>query len=162
MKKLIAIVIGLTAIAGLSWLLPVFTRSSDCGGNSAALSQVHVIATFAAAHAFDRADGAFSFMRLSNDERAELANLSSQRWIKEAKFLVTSMPIHRGAPGRTVVAVCDTPFTNVPQRSIGHAPVTHAVGYSDGTTGLVTEVEFRSLDRAKFTDLASLVSPSLH
>ena len=159
MKNLIAILIGLTAIVVLLWSSELFMGTSNCGGNSAALSQVHGIACFARAHAFYRPDSTFRFTHLSTDERSELANYSVQRWIKRARFLVTTMPIHRSESSRTIVAVCDTPFTNVPQQLIGRAPATHAVGYSDGSTGLITEAEFRKLDPTKFTDVASLVRP---
>ena len=159
MKTLIAIAIGLTFIAVLRWSLPVGMRTSNCGGNSAALSQVHGIASLAGAHALNRPDCTFSFTHVSSNERAELADYAVQSWIRQARYLVTTLPIRRSAPGRTTVVVCGTSFTNVPQLLSGRAPATHAVGYSDGTTGLITEAEFRSLDRTKFMDVASLVSP---
>jgi hypothetical protein len=64
----------------------------------------------------------------------------------DARILVAPEVVVGVPPGKTVVAVCDTPFDNVPRRWIEKASPTHAVAYADGSAGLLTLDEFRRLD----------------
>ena len=54
------------------------------------------------------------------------------------------------------MAVCDTPFDNVPQRLFGKAAPTHAVVYSDGSTALMRTEDFGRLDLKGFVDVRIL------
>lgn len=76
-----------------------------------------------------------------------------------AKFLAKrgGLQIDRQGP-REVIVVCDRAYDNVPQRLLWRAPMTHAVGYSTGETGLISPEEFAQLDRREFIDLSTMES----
>lgn len=65
-------------------------------------------------------------------------------------------PVTITIEGRQVVAVCDKPFDNVPRRFFGKAPLTHAIAFADGTTGLISSEEFSKLDLAGFVDVKAI------
>ncbi|WP_038171908.1 hypothetical protein [Verrucomicrobium sp. BvORR106] len=137
-------------------------RTSNCGGNSSALHRVHSLKNFAAMAIAERHDGSFNFSELSDAELDQLAALVDSSWNREAKFYVASGKISFSETARRIVAVCDTPYSNVPEHRVGiwrwPGPPTHAVAYSDGSTGLISPEEYADINKADFVDVASTVS----
>jgi hypothetical protein len=157
MKRSLAIIIGVTAFAGVavSYLMPTSLSMSNCRGNSAALSQVKVIALFVRAHALDNLPPEGFLASLTLEERDELADLAMNHWIPRAKFLVSSKPLPSAGAPPILIAVCDTPFTNQPQRG---SPPSHAAAYSDGSTRLVSPFDYLALDRTDLVEIGAVVA----
>lgn len=137
-------------------------RPSNCGGNSSALYIVNSLKRFAHDASMDRPDGVFNFLKLSETESRDLAQLADSGWNRSAKFYVASGDIHFSAATRRIIAVCNTPYRNVPERSLGMwswpAPPTHAAAFSDGTTGLISPTEYASINQSDLLDLVSIVT----
>lgn len=123
---LLILLVGLLAV-GVTVSFTCFGLPSNCGGNSAALTDVKSIACIALLAASDAPDHSFLFAAPTPSERDQLTRLSHNHWIRNACILVTTSPVlERGTAPRRLVAVCDTAFRNVPQRRFGLAPPTHA------------------------------------
>ncbi len=149
---------ALCSLMFLGLMAPAAARSSNCGGNSAALVQCQHIAIRvlleAAEHRFD----AFNW---SKDARDEISSLRLQHWTKSANYLVRTK-IAPDASELTIVAVRNPAFGNVPRPTVWNFyrhNQAHAAGYLDGTTGLISPEEFRHLDLGSFTNAASLAVP---
>ena len=129
---LLACLLGIGLIA----LFELGNSSTNCGGNTAALNQVGIITAILRGGAPD------------SDQRSQLASNSQTHWCRGAHFLVKS-DVTSGDDDRSrhIIAACDTPYSNLSTQWPGFRKPTHAVGYSDGSTGLVTVAEFFSLDR---------------
>jgi hypothetical protein len=149
--KPVALVLLVTLTAFIASINP-FTHSSNCGGNSAALAAVQDYAMFARMAAEDSADHSFHITSATPEQLTHLTNYTLRGWLPNVRFLVSTQPVPepQTKEGHRVIIVCDTPFNNVPRRLIGSAPFTHAAGFSDGSTGLISQGEFAKLDRTSF------------
>jgi len=157
--KLKVLLLGILAVV-VSAAIPTKMHMSNCGGNSAALSQVRSIDQFALICADEAAGGTFEFTAADDHQREELASDARNDWLHDAHFLVSTLPIVRTeAQQRKIVVVCDKPYRNVPQQTFGSAPPTHAAGYSDGSPGLISTKEFAALDLSHFKALDELFPP---
>jgi hypothetical protein len=135
-------------LAGL--LLPALGKSTNCGGNSAALSVCKGVGLFfrLAQHDQGRPVGLHS---MDSSTRLELLNYTDNSWTRSARYLVTTNVVDEAASPPQIVVVCDRPYDNVPQPTIWNLHrrnPAHAVGYSDGSTGLLTPAEFGALNKA--------------
>jgi hypothetical protein len=157
-RKLLLLAVGVGAVlVCAATLLPVFNRATNCGGNSAALFRVQEYALMVRVGAMDSSNHIFQVNKVMPEQRQRLAELAHYYWIPGARFLVSTAPWSEQEPGpRRIIIVCDTPYRNVPQRWIGSSPPAHAVGYSDGSTGLISPAEFAALDRSLFAFLDEL------
>lgn len=157
-KRLLLIVslVAISAIGAVS-VLPLFARASNCGGNSAALSNVRLYVLLARMGAMDSPDQTFCVMTVTPERRKELADVEHDHWIPNARFLVsTALLSEQRSQSRRIIVVCDTPYSNVPRRWIGSAPPTHAAGFSDGSAGLISPAQFAALDKSSFALLDEL------
>jgi hypothetical protein len=159
MWKSLAVVVVLAGVVAV--LLPLLARPSNCGGNSAALNDVKLYVLMVELGINDTVDRTFRVTALTGDQRDELSRVVRDHWIRGARFLVSTNPVHEAdLKSRRILIVCDTPFQNVPQRRFGSAPPTYAVGYSDGTKGLLGVGEFAALDFTTFRFLDELIQPA--
>ena len=144
-------------------LLPSMGRTNH-GGNGAALTLC------------SRYARAFQSLRGSSDEAKVItleslateypkgfskdtgvAKLTKARFLVRKEIAVT--PNHPRVP----VIVCDRAFDNVPMPTalnFYRKNPAHAVGYSDGTTGLISEGEYQNLDLSGFVDAEVIFPPS--
>ena len=130
---------------------------STCGGNNAARSHVAEIVLTMQGFALNRDGGEFSLVSASDSERQELAKRSTNSWTGTASYLLSKESrVTCNAEERNHVVICDRPFTNVPHYMVGEAPPTHAVGYSDGSTELISTQQFAALDLTEFVALNKL------
>jgi hypothetical protein len=156
---LIVLVIGPMAIACCFWFV-AWSRlnTTNCGGNSAALSDVRCYVTIAQMAADESTEGQFLVTQATPSQLNWLSEIASDPWLRGGQLLVSMKP-YRLEPSepRRIIAVCDRPFTNVPRYIFGQAPPTHAAAYSDGSTALLTATEFAALDRSTMIPLNQLV-----
>ncbi|MEX1233167.1 MAG: hypothetical protein WEB58_23150 [Planctomycetaceae bacterium] len=148
-------VLGSAAIvfAAIGIALPGL-QHSNCGGNSSALAAckgyVVVLQLWADEHDGER----FDYEHVDDATRQRLRTLPGVDWISPARLLAKIDDVRvDSAAERHIIMVCDRPFDNVPQRMFGRAPLTHAVAYSTGETGLISTDEFARLDLGEFVPL---------
>jgi hypothetical protein len=129
-------------------------RVSNCGGNSAALATASNLAQIALAGMAEAKDHSFRFAEASEEYHEVLRH--SARYGK-ARFLVIKRPISENdAYYPQLIAVCDTPYRNVPERRFGQNPATHAAALSDGSARLISPEEFIALPKEDFIPLEQL------
>jgi hypothetical protein len=155
MKRKILLLLGALLAVGAA-VIPSFTYTTNCGGNSAALTAVSTYANLARAEAMDSPDYTFRVTSATPQQREQLAHLPGASWLRRARFLVSTTPVAAESAVRRIIVVCDTPYTNVPRRWFGSAPPSHAAGFSDGGIGLISPAEFAALDRSSFVALNEL------
>jgi hypothetical protein len=141
--------------AGL--VLPVFEYYPNCGGNSAALSDCQNYILFLWSWSDDYKSGTFHYSQADPFYRHRLTALAGSTAIRPSHLLarVEDVRVDPNAEKR-VFMVCDQAFDNVPRRRFRRAPMTHAVAYSTGETGLITPAEFARLDLSGFVDFQTL------
>ncbi len=137
-------------------LLPGLARPSNCGGNSAALSACRMVALNFRIISLDRGEKPVSVAELTDSERGYFKQVGGLNWLGDARILVTTVPVSDDQKQRCIVAICDTPFDNVPQKLFGKAPLTHAVAYSDESYALISIEEFQKLDLSGFVDVRTV------
>jgi hypothetical protein len=150
-------------VVGASFVLPALARGRafNCGGNSAALSECKSIVECLQTIALERGGETVVVTNLSASERENFRLLPGMSWLQDAKVLVTRAPVSAERNrAKQIVAVCDRAFDNVPRRSSGRPPMTHAVAYSDGSTGLISMEEFQLLDLSQFVDVRNIPDKS--
>jgi hypothetical protein len=158
-RKKLLLILGLmaTLAIGAGFVLPLFARASNCGGNSDALYRVRIYVLTARACATDNPDHTFRVTTVTPEQRKELADLAHDHWIPSARFLVSTAPLsEERSQSPRIIIVCDTQYNNVPRRWIGSAPSAHAAGFSDGTVQLISPVQFAALDKSAFAFLDEL------
>jgi hypothetical protein len=158
-RLLKTLILAASVVAVGAALLPLLARPSNCGGNSYALAACKKIL------AFDRLGGgangpAFDLVQLDAVDQTNFVFTVANHWTPDAGYwLRTNFPNNPAA--KQIVVVCDRAYDNVPQPTVWnlyHRNPAHAVGYSDGTTGLITPVEFSGLDRSGFVSLTALAT----
>jgi len=153
----IVIALGLvTAVVLIGVFLP-FTHPSNCGGNSAALAvcKENVLTLRVASE--DKGEK-FNIHKLSASDSAQIAQFANSHWISGSKIFLRTNIILNSNP-KQIVVVCDHAYDNVPQPTIWNGyrkHPAHAVAYSDGSTGLITQKQFKELDLSGFVDASKL------
>lgn len=157
MRRKLLIWILLVILAAM--LLPGLGRSSNCGGNSAALSRCQILGMQL------RSEMPKSCREMSSVSwRSTLAQIPSH-WLDSADFYLRKDDTALGPEAPLLpVLVCDRAFRNVPQATWSNlwrkAPPSHAVTWSDGSTGLISPEAFAALDFSRFTKLGDILRPA--
>jgi hypothetical protein len=166
-KRLITtlVCVGVLALIAVVFL-PALALSSNCGGNSFALAACKEILLYEQ-QAKDSTNGPLNLDRLGDADRSQLFQFVTSHWTTGAGYWFRTNHTDN-LPPRHIVAVCDTVYANVPPPTLWNhyrKNPAHAVGYSDGTVGLISPAEFGGLDRQNFislTAMATNVAPSVH
>jgi hypothetical protein len=151
----LGIIVLATVLTGV--FLPAISTPSNCGGNSAALSVCRMCA-LTVRMGFDGGQGTFDIHNPPEANKSELINICSNHWIPDANFLIKTN-VSLDAEHKTVIIVCDHRYSNVPQPTFWNdyrKNPAHAVGYSDGSTGLITPKQFSELNLAEFIQITRL------
>jgi len=144
-------------IIAAALLLPLVARSSNCGGNSSALTACRDVVLAFRTAALERGDKPFSIADLNESERENFRSPTGVNWLPGTRLLVTTEPASiTGTRPRKIIAVCDTAYDNVPRRWLGKSPMTHAAAYSDESVGLISVADFQHLNLSRFVDVASI------
>lgn len=159
--KPIAIGLLLVGVAFAAWFfLPFLAPSTNCGGNSYALTVCEEFAVTARAKTQDH-EGSFEISKISQQD---LAMIARNAWgISGADLLVRTNFLPGSSTNRALVIVCTRKFDNIPQPMIWnlfHKTPAHAVGYSDGEVALISPDDFAKLNLDGFVSAASLVAGS--
>ena len=139
----------------LFFYLPTLTSSGKLRGNQFALqrceSQIKIWKTAGLSSA------TFDFHKLSDEDKRRVVFTGFN-----PTFSMKTNFVWGSASNREIVIVCESKFDNVPK-----SPWTfflkysaHAVGYSDGTTGLISLTEFTNLNLIGFASLSNLATNS--
>jgi hypothetical protein len=142
--------------------IPVLAPPSNCGGNSRALAACKGVSACFQLISAERGSNILSIADLTQHEREYFNQVCDVAGLLQARLLVSrTMTAPNAATGRVVIAVCDKPFDNVPRGLFRKAPLTHAVAYADGSTGLILVEDFQHLDLSRFTDLRAIQATNL-
>ena len=161
-RKILTTIGVLLAVAIVGALaLPLLITKTNCGGNSYALT---ACATFAVAANITAQDNHLQFEpgKIGEDMRRNFLMFAENHWgMNGADFLVKTNFFVGSSSNREVIIVSERKFGNVPQSTIWnfyHQNQAHAVGYSDGTTGLISPEQLTNLNLAGFISLSHLVT----
>jgi hypothetical protein len=138
----------------------LLARSSNCGGNSAALTACRSVYTSFRIIAADHDEPGLAISAMNASDKETFKHVTGLHWIPQAKIMVTTGMVNLDDPKRIIVA-CDTPFDNVPQKRFGKAPLTHAVAHADGSTALISVEEFKKLDLTGFVDVRTMITTNI-
>jgi hypothetical protein len=133
----------------------LLTRTSNCGGNSAARSVCINVALESVVIAGDSND-IVDLNRVTPKNQEQLARMTATIWTPDAKYFLRKGQIHCGRGTHEIIVVCDMLYGNVPLPTIWnlhHRNFRHAAGYSDGTAGWLTTAEFGALDKSGVFEL---------
>jgi hypothetical protein len=145
--KVVTIATSVFIVFVVGTLLCALPRSSNCGGNSEALSDVYAYVSFCKQAAAESPEHQFRVTSATPTQREEL--LSYIDTAMTHRYLTSTLPYQEPSTGpRRVIMVCDTPFRNVPRRFLFQSPPRHAAAFSDGSTRLLSVAEFNALDRS--------------
>jgi type II secretory pathway pseudopilin PulG len=149
------VVIAVIAIAA-ALILPQFASTGKLYGNQRALVWFRL--QMRDLRNANTNNLAFDFYKLSTEQQKRIVRigLSFDSWMK------TNFDWASGS-NRTIVIVSGKQYDNAPQPSIWnfyHKNPAHVVGYSDGTTGLISPQQFTNLNLNGFVSAASLATNS--
>ena len=143
------------SMSGEEFLKGVLYNSSNCGGNSSALSVCRMVVLSARVEA-ENNHGVFDYDSLSVGPQQEFVKGTQSHWNPTAKFLICRGPTDLHKKDREIFVLCDTPYGNVPQPTfwnLHRQNSAHAVGYADGTTALISPEQFAALDKSQYFEL---------
>jgi len=133
----------------------VLYNSSNCGGNSSALSSCKQAVISARIEAEDN-NGVFNYNSLSAEAQKEFVKATHSHWNPTAKFLIRRGATDIRKKAGEIFVLCDTAYGNVPQPTfwnLHRQNMAHAVGYADGTTSLISPEQFAALDKSQFFEI---------
>jgi hypothetical protein len=125
--------------------------NSNCGGNSAALS---VCRNFVIDMSSDIDGNYIGYDNISMEKLAEARKITAYHWIKGMTYKILKFKASREP--KEIVIICNKMYSNVPKPSVYNLFIgspRHAVGYSDGSIGLITDKEYLCQSMEKFCDV---------
>jgi len=133
---------------------------TNCGGNGYALTVCRSYLLTAQMLAEENHSG-FEISKLGENDKINLVKLTQSSWLRGADFLVQTNFAWSNAQ-QQIVIVCDKGFDNAPKLGWIYfwRNSAHAVGYSDGTAGLISSEDFTNLNLNGFVSLSSLATNS--
>lgn len=138
-------------------LLPALARPSNCGRNSYALYACREIALHIQLAAATNGP-VIDLSVIDYSDQTNLFRTANSHWTTGADYWVrTNNRVEMTQ--KQIIVVCDIAYDNVPQPTLWnfyHRNPAHAVGFSDGTTGLISPVEFTRMDHKSFLNLSAL------
>jgi len=151
-------VAGVMTIALL--LLPLaLARSSNCGGNSAALSLCGSLASRIRIEQ-ERFGAGFDVQRIDAEAFQDLTDIARSTWLERGTLWIRRT-VPQQANSNVIVAVCTRAYDNVPQplwwNGFKRTPA-HAIAPLRGSSRLVSPAEFAQLDLSAFASVLSLTN----
>lgn len=140
MIKIVA-VFSIAALVFYRFVLPALAPTKNLTGNRSALAMCNWEMT--AWKSYQAGRPRFDFYRLSDDQKRRIIMFGLDQ-----DFLVRTNFAWGDAGNREIVIVCARVYDNVPVPApwtVFYRNPAHAVGYSDGTRGLISTEEFNNL-----------------
>ncbi len=163
MRLLQRLLIGVFIAGFATVLVLASSQASNCGGNTAALSVCGSYPLTLFAGVADRGvslDAGLTPNALTSELDAEQLADIFRSLNATASYSIRNPDAPFDPTDREVVIVCEQAFDNVPQPTVWNlyrrSPA-HAVGYSDGSTELLSAAEYRDLDLSDFVPAADWV-----
>jgi len=150
-------IVAVAAIAAAVFyrlVLPAIAPSKNLTGNRAALAMCGWELTAWKSYQPNRPE--FDFHKLSNDEKRRVIMFGLNQ-----DFLIRTNFVWGTPTNREIVIVCQREYDNVPLPApwnLLYRNPAHAVGYSDGTRGLISPEEYQNLFLYGFVSLWSLAT----
>lgn len=138
-------------------VLPLLSRESNCGGNSASLSRCTSLRFYLREWFAEHPNGFDAAIHDWTELKMDTRGFSGWGSAPENYLLKRQIVSFPGGSG--IVAVCNLEFDNVPQPTIWNGyrrTPGHAALLADGTTKIITPAEFAALDLKQFVPLSSL------
>jgi hypothetical protein len=150
---MLAIAFGIAFLA--MQILPMLASTGRLYGNK--LMRVECHWQIKALRSADSNSPSFDFYKLSDDTKRDtiLRGWNWNFWIK------TNFAWGVSESNRQIVIVCGREFDNVPKPGFWNyfrRNPAHAVGYSDGTTELISREQFTNLISAGFVSMSNLAT----
>ena len=161
-KQRILIAIGISfAIVLFVFVTPsLMSRVSNCGGNSAALVACRGAMGCLRLIYSNNGDKPIRISGLNKDE-IQLLEIpkNTMRWIDSAELYIFAGEIDFliKSNNKHIIVVCDKAYDNVPRKVFCRAPERHAVGYSDGSTGLISKMDFKNMNLGNYINLQEIL-----
>jgi len=136
------------------FVLPALAPTEKLTGNRATLAMCRW--ELAAWKSYETNSSVFDFQKLTDDQKRRVIMFGLNQ-----DFSIRTYFVWSNAPNRKIVIVSAREFDNVPAPApwnLFHRNPAHAVGYSDGTTGLISREQFDSLDLFGYSSLWSLAT----
>ncbi len=152
----IAAVVTIATVIFFEYVVPTLAPTKKLTGNQSMLAMCDWELTAWKSYQANRPG--FDFHKLSDDEKRRVIMFG----LNDDFLIKTNFP-WGDAARREVVIVCAKEFDNVPAPApwnLFHHNPAHAVGYSDGTTGLISPEQFDNLFFYSFTSLWNLATNS--
>jgi hypothetical protein len=137
----IAAVFSITGLVFYRFVLPALAPTKNLTGNRSALAMCDWEMT--AWKSYEPNRPRFDFYKLSDDQKRRIIMFGLDQ-----DFLVRTNFAWGDAANREIVIVCARVYDNVPVPApwtVFYRNPAHAVGYSDGTRGLISTEEFNNL-----------------
>jgi hypothetical protein len=153
--KIVA-VFFIAAVVFYRFVLPALVPTQNLTGNQSALAMCEWEMT--AWRSYEANRPTFDFYRLSDDQKRRIIMFGLNQ-----DFLIKTNFVWGNAANREIVIVCEREFDNVPTPApwnLFHRNPAHAVGYSDGTRGLISPEQFDNLFLYGLVPLWSLATNS--
>ena len=152
----IVVVVYIAAFVFFRFVLPALAPTEKLTGNRSALAMCGWELTAWKSYQANRPG--FDFHRLSDDEKRRVIMFGLNE-----DFLIKANFAWGNAANREIVIVCTREYDNVPVPApwnLLYRNPAHAVGYSDGTTGLISPAQFDNLFLYGFVSLWRLATNS--
>ena len=136
----------------------LIARTSDCGGNSAALVVCREYANTLRLLLSDKTKR-LAVLELAPTNKTNLFIAAQSHWIPDASFLIKTN-IDFTNPGNDLVIVCMQPYENLPQPNLWNGyrnTWAHAVGFLSGESRLMSPEEFGRLDTSQCVAVSKLI-----
>ena len=152
----IIVVFAIATVVFYHFVLPALVPTENLTGNQSMLALCDWELT--AWKSYQANSPNFDFYKLSDDEKRRIIMFGLNE-----DFLIRTNFAWTDAAGREIVIVSAREFDNVPTPApwnLFHRNPAHAVGYSDGTRGLISPAEFDGQNPYGFASLWSLATDS--
>ena len=151
--KFVAIV-AIAVVVYFRFVLPALAPTKKLAGNQATLAMCRwELTTW---KSYETNSPLFEFKKLTDDQKRRVIMFGLNH-----DFSIRTYFPWTNAAGRKIVIVSAREFDNVPAPApwnLFHRNPAHAVGYSDGTTGLISREQFKNLDLFGYSSLWSLAT----
>ncbi|MCK5708521.1 MAG: hypothetical protein KAI43_12805 [Candidatus Aureabacteria bacterium] len=158
--KNISIILVIFIICLVILLIPIITRTTNCGGNSAALWICRSYAVSSLLSSYDN-NGVYHPDVKDYSFKKILKDIEENSWIKDTVILVRKNSVRLDENKKNILIIFSTPYDNCSQSTwFRKKEMLHAAGYSDGDAQLITPEEYKKIHFSRFINIEELIKNS--